>query len=361
MALARTMILTLNAGSSSLKFALFDDEAPVLLGEIEAIEDIPKAHAKSADGTELAPPKIDGPGHDSVLPALLEWLQAHGEVTAAGHRIVHGGDRPGPALIDDALLAELEALTPLAPLHQPHNLAAIRILQRARPGLPQVACFDTAFHQTLPKLARQVALPPAMGFRRYGFHGLSYQWIAAHLPPHLAQARVIVAHLGSGASLCALRNGQSVETTMSTTPLDGLVMATRPGTIDPGIVLALVRRLGIDAAEHALYHEAGLLGLSGHSGDMRKLREPGAPPAAQDAINLFSYRIAQHAAALAMTLGGLDTLVFTGGIGEHDDQVRTQVLNRLEFLSPFDSLTIPTNEEAVIAQQTKALCPGPRH
>ena len=249
LALAGLMaVLTLNAGSSSLKFALFDGARAVARGSVEAITDAPKASANGADGRDLEPPKVDGVGHEAVLPALFQWTEQHLDgvrLDAVGHRIVHGGDRfTGPAIVDARVLADIEALCPLAPLHQPHNVAAIRAAQKAEPGLAQVACFDTAFHRTMPEVARRHALPERLGLRRYGFHGLSYEWIAGTLSPRLAGGRTIVAHLGSGASLCALQAGRSIETTMSTTPLDGLVMGTRCGSLDAGVVLYLLQHAG---------------------------------------------------------------------------------------------------------------------
>ena len=370
-------VLTLNAGSSSLKFALFEGTRVVLRGAFESITDSPAASVTAADGRSLDPPHVQGAGHEAVLPALFAWTQQHldgAHLKAVGHRVVHGGDTfLGPVLVDDPVLAGLEALVPFAPLHQPHNIAAIRAAQAAEPGLPQIACFDTAFHQTMPPVARRQALRDALEVRRFGFHGLSYEWIAGHLPPSLAQGRVIIAHLGSGASLCALRAGVSVETTMSTTPLDGLVMGTRCGTLDPGVVLWLVRQHGVKATEHMLYYEAGLLGVSDIGADMRKLHAAG--PAAEAAIELFVYRIVQYAGALASVLGGLDGLVFTGGIGEHDGTVRRAVCAKLGWLgieldpqasapgrisrpgSAAEAWVIPTDEEAVIARQTARMVP----
>ena len=348
-------VLTLNAGSSSLKFALFDAGRALVRGEVEAIDTDPKASATDADGKATEPPTVPGRGHEAVFPALFDWAARHAAIDAVGHRIVHGGDAfTGPVRIDDAALVAMEALIPLAPLHQPHNIAAIRAVAAAQPGLPQVACFDTAFHRTMPDTARRHALPDRLGLRRYGFHGLSYEWIAGRLPPALAAGRVVAAHLGSGASLCALQAGRSVETTMSTTPLDGLVMGTRCGALDPGVVLHLVRQMGADATEHLLYHEAGLLGVSGESADMRALHASGSP-GARAAIELFTDRVAADVAALATALGGLDALVFTGGIGEHDAPVRDAIVARLAWMGPMQVLVIPADEEAVIARQVRAV------
>ncbi len=371
------LYLTLNAGSSSLKFAAFHPGAePVLHGEISPIGEA--GRLRSGDTDEPWPHGIEGAG----LHELLTWIDAHdgaGPVAAVGHRIVHGGDRDGPALIDDALLAELDALTPLAPLHQPHNLAAIRAVAEARPGLPQVACFDTSFHTTMSDLARAIPLPPEIGARRYGFHGLSYQFIAGRLPavaPALAQGRVIVAHLGSGASLCALQQGRSIDTTMAMTALDGVMMGTRTGRLDPGVVLWLMQARGMDVAavEDLLYHHSGLLGVSGESADPRKLLASGSGRA-RFALDLFVRSVVREAGALAAMLGGIDGFVFTAGIGEHQAEIRREVAAGLAWLGiacdparnaayqadqgPAELGTklwvIPTNEEAQIATLTEAL------
>ncbi len=350
----------------------------MLRGEFEDVTGTPHAVAKAEDGSVLDAPKVEGAGHEAVLPALFAWVQAHlaGRALAAvGHRIVHGGDAfTGPARVDEAAIAAMEALVPLAPLHQPHNLAAIRAVSAAQPGLAQVACFDTAFHRTLPGVARRWALPDRLGLRRYGFHGLSYEWAASQLPHDLAGGRVIVAHLGSGASLCAMVAGQSVETTMGTTPLDGLVMGTRCGTLDAGVVLYLLQERGMTAAavEHLLYHEAGLLGLSGVAADMRTLHASEAPAAA-GAVELFAYRVAQLAGGLMAALGGIDGFVFTGGIGEHDARVRALVADHLGWMgialdpdaavpgrisadrSALEVLVIAADEEAVIDRQVRGV------
>ncbi len=368
-------VLTLNAGSSSLKFALFDGGRAVLRGAIEDIMEAPTASAEGADGQALAMPALEGTGHEAVLPGLFGWVAEHASgLEAVGHRVVHGGDRfAGPARVDADVLAGIEALIEYAPLHQGHNLAAIRAVQAVRPDLAQVACFDTAFHRTMPALARLLPLPAGLGLRRYGFHGLSYEYIAGELPPHLAAGRVVVAHLGSGASLCALSAGRSVETTMSTTPLDGLMMGTRCGALDPGVVLLLMRR-GMDAGalEQLLYHEAGLLGVSGVSDDMRALHRVGA----EEALELFAYRVAAQTGAMAAALGGLDGFVFTGGIGAHDADMRRRIVGRLGWLGlslaedaavqgcvgrpgeAVETWVIPTDEEAVIARQTVSLLGG---
>ena len=257
-----------------------------------------------------------------------------------GHRVVHGGQHySAPVLIDATVLAELETLVPLAPLHQPHNLATIRVLLETMPSLPQVACFDTAFHRTQPDVAQRFAIPRRFadeGVRHYGFHGLSYEYIASVLPtlePALADARIIVAHLGSGASLCALHKGRSIATTMGFSPLDGLVMGTRCGNIDPGVLLYLMDRHNMDARalEQLLYHQSGLLGVSGISNDMRTLLASDDPHA-QEAIELFVYRVGREIGSLAAALGGLDALVFTGGIGEHSAVIRAKVCHQAAWL-----------------------------
>jgi acetate kinase len=306
-------------------------------------------------------------------------------VRAAGHRVVHGGaDFTAPVRVDAAVLAALDALVPLAPLHQPHNLAAIRAVSAAAPDLPQVACFDTAFHATIPAVAQAFALPrtlAAEGIRRYGFHGLSYEAIAARLPEVLgprADGRVIVAHLGNGASLCAMRGRASVASTMGFTALDGLMMGTRTGTIDPGVLLHLMEAKGWDAARlgRLLYKESGLLGVSGLSSDMRALLASDAPEAAE-AVALFVYRAVREIGSLAAALGGLDALVFTAGIGEHAAPVRAAIVAGCAWLGltldtaanaaggprisgpgPASAWVVPTDEEGVIARATARLVAG---
>lgn len=381
------VILTLNAGSSSLKFALYKGaDENILRGVVEGVGQAPHVSLTAPHMRRLDPPDLAGSSYEGMLDTLLQWLNAHldGDVIGAvGHRIVHGGQRfVDPVRINEAVLAELDALVPLAPLHQPHNLAAIRAIARAQPALPQIGCFDTAFHRTMPAVATRLALPRALGdaeMRRYGFHGLSYEFIASRLrqvAPALARGRVIVAHLGSGASLCAMRDGRSIETTMGFSTLDGLVMGTRPGCLDAGAVLYLMQSRGMTAkaVEDLLYHRSGLLGVSGISGDMRELAAS-ARPEAREAIELFTYRVAGEAGRLAAALGGLDGLVFTAGIGEHDAALRAEVCRRLAWLgvvpdpaaneggqgristdaSPIEVWVVPTDEEAVIARHTRAL------
>ncbi|MDQ2804159.1 MAG: acetate/propionate family kinase [Pseudomonadota bacterium] len=388
-------VLTVNAGSSSLKFALFDAGAAgpaTARGEIADLGASPHLVAHDAAGAVLAEQRWPAGLADPfaiVLEALLAFAETHlgkGGLAAVGHRIVHGGaDHIAPARITPALLAALEALTPLDPLHLPHNITPIRAVAAARPALPQVACFDTAFHHTLPPVARWFGLPRALeaaGVRRYGFHGLSYEYIAAQLrkqSPALARGRVIAAHLGSGASLCALQDGRSIATTMGFSTLDGLVMATRCGSLDPGVILYLGRQgHSFAEIEDMLYHRSGLLGVSGISGDIRELLTS-EDPRAREAIELFTYRIATEAGALVSTLGGLDGLVFTAGIGEHAPAIRAAICARLAWLglrldatanaanghcistpdSVIEARVIATDEEAMIAHHTKAVIDGP--
>ena len=379
-------ILTLNAGSSSLKFALFGAGAAILRGEIEDMGATPQLSATDANHNPLETPSLSGGTQEDCLPPLLDWLQTQleGETLAAvGHRIVHGGEEfADPVRINAAVLARLDALVPLAPLHLPHNLAPIHALARTHPHLVQIGCFDTAFHRTMPAIARTIALPRALGLRRYGFHGLSYEYVSGRLralAPGVASGRVILAHLGSGASLCATVDGRSVETTMGFSVLDGLVMGTRPGTLDPGVLLYLLQSRGMsaDALQDLLYHRAGLLGLSGISADMRAL-DASQAPAAREAIDLFTYRVAGEAGRLVSAMGGLDGVVFTGGIGEHDAPLRTAICARLAWLgaqidpvrdtqgertvSPAGAApeiwVIPTDEETMIARHAQAMLEG---
>lgn len=384
-------VVSLNSGSSSIKFALFTldaDGQPALSagGKIERIGIAPSLVARRADGAVLLErvwPDGAALTHADLLKDLFAWATEHlegREVIAIGHRVVHGGMRfAAPRRVDAALLRDLEALCPLAPLHQPHNLAAIHAIAALAPGLAQIACFDTAFHHDKPDVAARLALPRSLhdqGIRRYGFHGLSYDYIARRLREldgDLARGRVIAAHLGNGASLCAMHDGKSIDTTMGFTALDGLMMGTRCGTLDPGIVLHLQTQLGMsaDAVSDMLYRQSGLLGVSGISSDMRTLSaDPRAE--AQEAIALFVWRAAREFGALAASLGGVDTIVFTAGIGENHGAIRDMICRRLAWLgvtidadanaanasriSASDSrvtvLVIPTDEERVIAEQT---------
>lgn len=390
-------ILVLNAGSSSLKFAVhsaLNPEAPPLIrGKITGIGTAPAFEARAAQGNPLPKGGLASPDpaltQAGATTALLHWLDEHDDgvrLIAAGHRVVHGGrDHDRPVRVTPAIMADLAALIPLAPLHQPHNLAAIRAVAKQFPELPQVACFDTSFHRTQPRLAQIYAIPRALtdaGILRYGFHGLSYDYIAGVLPDHLgalAEGRVIVAHLGNGASMCAMRERRSVATSMGFTALDGLMMGRRCGALDPGVVLHMIREKGLSATEveDMLYNRSGLLGVSGLSNDLRVL-EASTDPAAAEAIALFAWRAAQELAALAATIGGVDAIVFTAGIGENSAHMRDLICARLGWtgvaidaaantenrarISPSGAdiivLVLPTNEELVVAQATQALVTG---
>jgi acetate kinase len=381
-------IIVINAGSSSIKFAIFAADGSrhpgaLYRGQISGIGS--EAQFK-VQGTSRALPIQD---HQEALRVLLDWLDEHDNdlrVLAVGHRIVHGGsDYIRPVLIDEAVLADLEALVPLAPLHQPHNLSAVRGLRRLYPEMMQVACFDTAFHHTIPEVAHTFALPKSLyreGVRRYGFHGLSYEYIIDALPAYSdaeADGRVVIAHLGQGASLCAVRQRQSIATTMTFTPLDGLPMGTRCGSIDPAVVLYLLREkhMTVDAVSDLLHYQSGLAGLSGISGDMKTLL--GSDQAdARKAIEVFVYHIRRELGSLAAALGGLDTLVFTAGIGERAAVIREKICSAAAWLgididpeanrdnaaqissakSRVSVWVIPTNEEQIIAYHTYTLTIG---
>lgn len=377
-------LLVLNAGSSSLKFALFSvDSLDLRLhGAFENLEESAHFHASDSRSTVLGEHRWNGPlKYSEALRHLLDFLPgatAYDKLTAVGHRVVHGGLRfSRPIRVDPAVLVELDRLVPLAPLHQPHNLAAIRALAALHPDLPQVACFDTAFHRQQPAVAQAFALPAAItsqGVQRYGFHGLSYEYIASVLPEldaRAASGRTIVAHLGAGSSLCALSAGRSIATSMGLTALDGVPMATRCGSLDPGVVLYLMTEFGMDAKkiEHLLYRESGLLGVSGISGDLRQLMSSDQP-SAKAAIDLFVYRIAREIGSLAAPLGGLDALIFTAGIGEHQPEIRAAICRATAWLgleldapsnmhggprisvenSRVAAWVIPTDEEQMIAR-----------
>lgn len=379
-------VLTLNAGSSSLKVALFPGSgaAPLATGLADRIGSEGVLKLKDADGTAIEATG-DLTSHEGAIGAVIDGFRAHWpdlELLAIGHRVVHGGaDRNAPMVVDAALLAELDRLSPFAPLHQPHNLAGIRAAMAAFPGVPQIACFDTAFHRTNPRVSESFALPRALydeGVRRYGFHGLSYDYIAGELTrraPHLAKGRIVVAHLGNGASMCGLQNGCSVASTMGFTALDGLPMGTRCGQVDPGVLLYLMDQKGMTAGQISdlLYKQSGLLGLSGLSNDMRTLEAAGTPEAAQ-AIDYFVFRCQRELGAMAAALGGIDALVFCGGIGENSRLIRARIceglgwmgididpaLNALNArvistdLARTTVMVIATNEELVIANAARA-------
>jgi acetate kinase len=385
-------ILVLNAGSSSVKFSVFlaRDGAlePMLRGQIEGLFTKPRFEAKDPEGNKLeAKAWSDGTqlGHAGALDYLIGYLRAQRSehrLCAVGHRVVHGGEAySAPVRVDAKVLATLEQFVPLAPLHQPHNLAPIRSLLERSPDLPQVACFDTAFHRAQPVLAQSFALPKEItdrGVRRYGFHGLSYEYVASVLPQYDAGAaagRTVVLHLGNGSSMCALASGHSVASTMGFTAVDGLVMGTRCGAIDPGVILYLIDELGMDARaiEKLIYQQSGLLGVSGISSDMRTLLASD-DPRAKLAVDLFVYRIGRELGSLAAALGGLDAIVFTAGIGEKAVPVRERVCNAAAWLgvaldpsansahgprismpqSTVAAWVIPTNEELMIARHTFA-------
>jgi acetate kinase len=385
-------LLVINAGSSSIKFAVFvpgAGEAPHrrLGGVVDGIG--ADAHF-SVDAEEIGEAtavreSLPVVNHAQALEQVLDWLQqavSDLNFVAVGHRVVHGGDAYSRAVrVDGKVLAQLQDLVRLAPLHQPHALQAIECLMAQRPQLPQVACFDTAFHASMPMCEQRFALPRSLlqeGIRRYGFHGLSYEYIASVMPAHLGDAaagRVVIAHLGHGVSMCAVKAGQSIATTMSFTPLDGLPMGTRSGAIDPAIVLHLLAR-GMSGAEISdlLHHQSGLLGLSGISDDMRMLLAS-PDPHASEAVDFFCYRVSRELGSLAAALGGLDALIFTGGIGEHASVVREKICNLSAWLgleidaqanwknalrisvdaSKVSVWVIPTDEEQVIARHTAAL------
>ena len=363
-------VLVLNAGSSSLKFALFDAGSSLtanVRGEIESLDAIPHMRACDRSGASLAERRWSpGEARDfgAVLRALLKFIddQLRGaKLIAVGHRVVHGGgEYVAPAIVTTDVLAKLTALIPLDPLHLPNNLAPIPAIAAERPALAQVACFDTAFHHTMPPQASRFALPRALteaGVRRYGFHGLSYEFIAGHLrarAPALARGKVIAAHLGAGASLCALKDGASVATSMGFSVLDGLVMATRCGTLDPGVVLYLAQQgRTVTEIEDILYRRSGLLGVSGISGDMRVLIASD-DPRAREAIDLFTYRAATEIGGLVSALGGLDGLVFTAGIGERAPTIRAEICERLSWLGVrLDPAANSVNAERISSQDSK--------
>src|SRR6476619_1959402 len=383
--------LVLNAGSSSLKFCVF--QRPLgqnwrleARGQIEGIGTSPRLSVKDANGESLAKQDVKVSDGREAVEALAAWLRSKyggSKVLGVGHRVVHGGARfKGPTILNQQVLEELRELIPLAPLHQPHNLAAIEAAFERLPGVPQVACFDTSFHRGQPAVAELIPLPRELrqaGLQRYGFHGLSYEYIASVLPqvaPKIARGRVIVAHLGSGASLCALKEGKSLDSTLGFTALDGLCMGTRPGALDPGVVLHLFQGLNLTAkeVESLLYKKSGLLGISGTSNDMRDLLGS-TEPDAQLAVDYFVYRVAKEIGALTAVLGGIDGLVFTAGIGENSPEIRQRICaasawlgvdldvgsntNHSSLISTHKSKVsvwvIPTNEELMIARHTGSL------
>jgi acetate kinase len=391
------LIIVLNAGSSSLKFTIYsahgEKPAPLYDGQIEGIGTEPRFKVKDGAGKVVEERKWP-PGapldHEGAIDALFAWgrgvLSSSDRIVAVGHRVVHGGlEYTKPIIVNDHILGDLEKFVPLAPLHQPHNLAAIRIVAKRNPGIPQVACFDTSFHTSIPAVGQAFALPRKIteqGVRRYGFHGLSYEYIASVLPgvdPAAAKGRTVVAHLGNGASLCAMKELKSTACTLGFTAVEGLMMGTRCGTLDPGVLLYLMDECGMNTRdlEKLIYKESGLLGVSGISSDMRTLLES-ADPRAAEAVELFVYRITREMGSLAAALGGLDALVFTGGIGENAAPIRDRVCRAAQWLGlEFDekanagggprvsregsrvrAWVIPTDEELMIALHTRQALAG---
>ncbi len=387
----RDAIAVLNAGSSSIKFSLFaqagDDLELTVRGQAEALQNAPRFVAKSASGDTLAThtwPEGTPLGHADALEHIVAFLRENLQglsLKGIGHRVVHGGMKYAqPMRMDAAVLQDLQQFVPLAPLHQPHNLTPIRLMLERQPNVPQVACFDTAFHRSQPELAQMFALPKELhdeGVRRYGFHGLSYEYIASVLPrldPAAARGRTVVFHLGNGASMCAVSGGRSIASTMGFTAVDGLPMGTRCGALDPGVILYLMDQRGMDARaiEKLIYNQSGLLGVSGVSSDMRTLLASDEARA-RLAVDLYVYRIGRELGSLAAALGGLDAIVFTGGIGENSAQIRERVCHDAVWLGvqldaaanqaggPRISLpasrtaawVLPTNEELMIARHTR--------
>jgi acetate kinase len=385
--------LVFNAGSSSVKFCVYrrpDEDAWRIhaRGQIDGIGTSPRLTAKDDTGTTLADDPLDVSVRDgrAAIGVLAGWLRSRyggARVLAVGHRVVHGGAKyAAPCVVTPDVLEDLRALVPLAPLHQPYNLAAIEAVRDRLPGVPQVACFDTSFHRGQSAVAELVPLPKEIrdaGVQRYGFHGLSYEYIASVLPtmaPDIADGRVIVAHLGSGASLCALKQRKSVDSTLGFTALDGLCMGSRPGSVDPGVILHLFQTMGRSVAdvEKMLYKQSGLVGISGVSNDMRDLLDHSSP-AARLAVDYFVYQVAKHIGALAAVLGGVDALVFTAGIGERSVEIRRRICEASAWLgvsldmalntahgprispaaSKVSAWVVPTNEELMIARHTGAL------
>src|SRR5215468_2156896 len=388
----REPIFVINAGSSSVKFSVYETASDRSVevgahGQVEGIGTSPRLKVAGLQGRVLADQVVAGKDYTGAIAEIHDWFKTYVGSEAAldgiGHRVVHGGSiYSRPVVIDDRVIAGLEELVPLAPLHQPHHIAAIRAFASIAPKVPQVACFDTAFHYSQPPLAREFALPrelSAMGIRRYGFHGLSYEYIVSKLPevaPACANGKIVVAHLGNGASMCAIEKRRSIATTMGLTPVDGLPMGTRTGALDPGVILYLLQHEGMDAKtiEHLIYERSGLLGVSGLSSDMRTLLTSGAP-AAKEAIDLFVYRIGRELGSLAAALEGLDALVFTGGIGEKAAEVRARVCRHAGWIgvaldqeanarggplisrsgSAVSVWVVPTDENLMIARHTRRL------
>lgn len=364
----RKAFLVLNTGSSTIKFQVFGLEREMLgiiRGVISDIKDFP--HAVITGDDKSIRHKINLPvksTHEEMIKFIFELIQKSEkklEIAAVGHRIVHGGSSfKGPVLLNEKIMHDLQALSPLAPFHQPQNLAAVEIIDRIHPGIPQIACFDTSFHSNHEPLFANYPLPKILtdqGVRRYGFHGLSYEWVAHVLDrdhPELSDAKTVVAHLGSGASVCAMKVGKSIDTTAGMTTLGGLPMGTRCGDMDPGAVIHMINDLiySIDEVQRLMYQESGLKGLSGVSSDVRVLLNAETSEA-RFALDYFALKVAQHIAMMAVSLGGMDVLVFTGGIGENQPEIREKILSHLAGFALFETLIIPTNEEYMIAMHTR--------
>ncbi len=357
--------LVLNAGSSSLKFAVFDGLSLKRKGQVSGIGSMPRLEIDGEGPRDV--PHVTSPAEGLLVSA--EWLSDHGHEPAnfagIGHRIVHGGTKyVAPVIVNDTIQHALEALRALAPLHLPFGLGVLKEMRRLAPDVPNIACFDTAFHATQPELATRLPLPRRYfdrGYRRYGFHGLNYEHVVEALPQQSGlplPRRLLAAHLGSGASMCAILDGKSIATTMGFSTADGLVMGTRTGSIDPGVLVALMRdeHLSIDGLEDLLYRQSGLLGLSGISGDMRVLLASDRPEA-REAVDYYCYSAARHAASLVPALGGLDAIVFTGGVGENAEPVRTRILSHLKWLGvPANQVhVVAANEELTIARNVARL------
>jgi acetate kinase len=393
MTAAEPLIGVINAGSSSLKFGIYEGERQLLSGQVDGLGTRPSIATAGPDGTAISPPELGEPRPatpSEVLPVIFRWLRERlrpRRLAALGHRVVHGGIRHSrPARVNPQLLDELEALVPLAPLHEPQNIAPIRMAMILDPDLPQVACFDTAFHRTMPEVGQIFGLPYALyeeGIRRYGFHGLSYEYIASVLPdsaPEIADGKIVILHLGNGCSACALQERKSVATTMGFTALEGLPMGTRCGALDPGVILHFLQQKGMtpDSVADLLYRQSGMLGLSGISSDFRELLASDEPRA-KFALNVFYYNAARQIASLAGALGGLDAIVFTAGIGENAAPVRSAIGNGCAWLgvaldeaanrdhkerisssaSRVAVFNFKTNENLIIARHTRALIVSP--
>ncbi|MDB5554690.1 MAG: ackA [Rhizobium sp.] len=361
-------LLVLDTGSTSLKFQVFtmDDLAVLMRGKVSGIGTRAALEANLEGSSEIIKDVLDSSGHDAALLAVLNLIDRQDDgwkIMAVVHRVMHGGRQfVEPVIVTPAILSKLEALIPLAPLHQPYNLAGIEASHEMAVHAADIACFDTAFHARQEPLFTTFAIEAELrdkGIRRYGFHGLSYEWVSRVLAedyPQLASGRVVAAHLGDGASLCAIENGRSIDTTMGMTALDGLPMGTRSGAIDPGAVTFMLRELGMGAidVEDMLYERSGLKGLSGISGDVETLLNSPDPRAAF-ALDYFALKVAQYAAMMTASMGGIDALVFTGGIGEHAGPIREAIIKRLAFLGGFETIVIPANEERMMASHARDL------